>query len=103
MATVAWFNANALTGTNAGQLSAKISIFGCAAAISVAIAGVAFPVAKILKIKKLLGNVGGVTKAVKLLWGASFNYEKVQAVGGAFAALGAELFGITSIRDQCFN
>jgi len=38
-----------------------------------------------------------------ILWGASFNYEKVQAMGGARAALGAELFGIAIVEDQCFS
>lgn len=101
-ATVAWIEANTDVDTS-GSTTRDASIPGCIGSIAVAIAGVAFPAAKILKIKKLADELGGVAKAVELLWGASFNYEKVQAAGGALASLGAELIGIASIKEQCFE
>ncbi|WP_051427275.1 hypothetical protein [Arthrobacter sp. H20] len=68
-----------------------------------AIAGVALPAAKFLTIKKLANELCGVSEAVKLMWGASFQYEKMQTAGGALAALGAELLGIAAIQQECFN
>ena len=59
--------------------------------------------AKILKIKKLIAQLGGVREAVQIMWGASFSYEKMQAAGGTIAALAGEFFGVTSIREKCFN
>lgn len=101
-ATTAWIaeNADAPGGDTA---VARANVLGCTGAIAAALAGVAFPAAKLLKVKKLADELGGVKKAVDLLWGASFNYEKVQAAGGALAALAAELVGITSIKEQCFS
>lgn len=101
-ATLAWIEANTDVDTS-GSTTRDASIPGCIGSIAVAIAGVAFPAAKILKIKKLAEELGGVAKAVELLWGASFNYEKVQAAGGALASLGAELIGIAAIQEQCFE
>ena len=37
------------------------------------------------------------------LWGASFSWEKIRALGGAAAALGAELIGVTAVRQKCFS
>jgi len=48
-------------------------------------------------------TLGGVAKAVQIFWGASFSYEKLQAVGGAALALAGELIGITSIKEECFS
>ena len=86
-----------------GTVQPAANILSCSGAIAVAIAGVALPAAKILKIKKLANELGGVSEAVKLMWGASFQYEKMQAAGGALAALGAELLGIAAIQQECFN
>lgn len=72
-------------------------------AIGVAIGGALVPAAKILKIKKLVAQLGGIKKAVEIFWGASFAWEKIQAIGGPIAALGAELLGITAVRAQCFS
>lgn len=102
-ATQAWIDENLVAAGDDGTVVAKASVLGCAGSIAVALAGVAFPAAKLLKIKKLADELGGVKKAVDLLWGASFNYEKVQAAGGALASLGAELIGIASIKEQCFE
>jgi hypothetical protein len=81
----------------------RADIVGCAGAIAWLIASTAIPVAKILKIKKLIGALGGVSKAVRIFWGASFSYEKLKALGGAAGALAAELLGITSVQQKCFS
>lgn len=83
--------------------SARADIVGCAGAIAWLIASTAIPAAKILKIKKLIDGLGGVTKAVRLFWGASFKWEKIQALGGAAAALGAEFLGIAAVKQKCFS
>lgn len=81
----------------------QADIVGCAGAIAWLIASTAIPVAKILKIKRLIDTLGGVTKAVRIFWGASFSWEKINALGGAAAALGAELIGITAVKQKCFS
>ncbi|MDO4665358.1 MAG: hypothetical protein Q4A71_03990 [Actinomycetaceae bacterium] len=40
---------------------------------------------------------------MKIMWRASFKIEKMKATGGALAELGAELLGITGVKDQCFS
>lgn len=80
----------------------RANFWGCAGAIAGVIASTAFPAAKILKIKKLVKALGGVRSAIKIMAGASFSYEKLQALGGAAATLAAELIGIGSVRSQCF-
>lgn len=96
-ATQAWMQANYGSSVQAA------SVLGCAAAISGVIATTAFPVAKLLKIKALIKGMGGVVEAAKAFWGASFSYEKVQALGGAAAALSAELIGIAAVKKGCFS
>jgi hypothetical protein len=93
-----WADANHISPRDA-----RANVVGCAGAIALVIASTAFPAAKILKIKRLINSLGGVAKAVRLFWGASFSYEKLHALGGAAAALGAELLGITQIKKQCFR
>lgn len=104
-ATQQWLaeNAPAPTAGSGGEMSVQANVLGCAAAIATVIASTAFPAAKILKAKALIKELGGVTEAAKILWGASFSYEKVQALGGAAAALAGELIGITQIKEQCFS
>lgn len=83
--------------------SSRADIVGCAGAIAWLIASTAIPTAKILKIKRLINSLGGVSSAVRLFWGASFKWEKIQALGGAAAALGAELLGIAAVKQKCFS
>jgi hypothetical protein len=80
----------------------QASLLGCTGAVLAVVASTAIPVAKILKIKKLITALGGVKKAVKLFRGASFSYEKIAALGGAAAALAAELLGIAAVKSACF-
>jgi hypothetical protein len=84
-------------------LATRASILACTGAIAMLIASTAFPVAKILKIKRLINSLGGVAKAVRIMWGASFSWEKIRALGGAAAALGAELIGVAAVKRGCFR
>lgn len=86
----------------ASNPSLRGNFWACSSAILFAIATTAIPVAKVLKIRKLVKSLGGVNKAVKVMWGASFSYEKVRALGGAAAALAGEIIGITAVRKGCF-
>lgn len=85
-----------------GRSPFRANFWGCAAAVAGVIASTAFPAAKILKVKKLIKALGGVKSAIKIMAGASFSYEKMRALGGAAAALAAELTGIGAVRSQCF-
>lgn len=87
----------------AQELTEEASVWGCTAAIGALLAGNLVPAGKLLKIKRLIGALGGVKKAVQLMWGASFAYEKMIAAGGALGALAGEFFGITQVRNQCFR
>lgn len=103
--TAAWFREHAGSADDAerGWETMQASFLGCAAAIAMVIASTAIPAAKILRVKRLIDELGGVARAVQILWGASFYYEKLQVVGGAALALAGELLGITSIRTECFS
>ncbi|WP_420368740.1 hypothetical protein [Curtobacterium sp. L1-20] len=35
--------------------------------------------------------------------GSPFTWEKIRALGGAAAALGAELLGIAAVKQKCFS
>ncbi|WP_130451262.1 hypothetical protein [Zhihengliuella halotolerans] len=95
---------SAATGGEAAPVGIMYaSVLGCSAAIGTVIATTAIPVAKLLKIKRLVKAVGGVKETVKLMWGASFSYEKISALGGSIGVLAAEFIGVTSIREKCFN
>ena len=103
-ATQQWLQQNsAVSGSSSGVATMAADFWGCSGSIVLALGGLALPAAKILKIKKLMNELGGVTEAVRMMWGASFSYEKMQAAGGALAALGAELLGIAGIKEKCFN
>lgn len=85
-----------------GQVVAQpASFLSCSSFIIGLIAGHALPIAKIMKIKKYMNALGGVKEAIQLMWGASFNYEKMQALGGALGLLAAELAGVAGIKQSC--
>lgn len=90
-----------MQGSNIEGVATRAGFLECSGAILLAIGTTAIPVAKVLKIKKLMNSLGGVNEAIKIMWGASFSYEKLQALGGAAAALGAELLGIAAIKTAC--
>lgn len=101
-ATSDWVSSRAGVGSR-DVLMPSASFFGCTFAIGGLIAGNVIAVGKLLKIKRLIGSLGGVSAAVRLMWGASFSYEKMLAAGGALAALAGEFFGIKQVRDECFS
>lgn len=95
-ATQQWIAEHQATATRA-------SVAGCTAAIALFLGTNLVSAAKIIKIKRLIKDLGGLKEAVKIMWGASFSYEKMKAAGGTLAALAGEFFGITSIRNECFQ
>lgn len=100
-ATRQWISEHLVQGSNIEGVATRAGFLECSGAILLAIGTTAIPVAKVLKIKKLMNSLGGVNEAIKIMWGASFSYEKLQALGGAAAALGAELLGIAAIKTAC--
>ncbi|GAA2955241.1 hypothetical protein [Glutamicibacter sp. BW77] len=100
-ATRQWISEHLVQGTGIEGVASAAGFLECSGAILLAIGTTAIPVAKILKIKKLMNSLGGVNEAIRIMWGASFSYEKLQALGGAAAALGAELLGIAAIKTGC--
>ncbi|MDO4252113.1 MAG: hypothetical protein Q4C74_02580 [Rothia sp. (in: high G+C Gram-positive bacteria)] len=99
-ATQRWVAAN--LGRDLGMATPN-GFLECSGAILLAIGTTAIPAAKILKIKRYMNALGGTTEAIKILWGASFSHEKLKALGGAAAALGAELLGIAAVKEACTN
>jgi whole genome shotgun sequence assembly, scaffold_89 len=87
----------------AQEMTEEANFWLCAAAIGSMIASNVVGAGKLLKIKRLIKDLGGVVEAVKVMWGASFSYEKMQAAGGALGALASEFFGIDSVRHNCFG
>lgn len=81
----------------------RANTWGCTAAITLFLGTNLVSAAKLLKIKRLIAELGGVREAMQIMWGTSFSYEKMREAGGALAALAGEFFGITSIRNECFN
>lgn len=74
------------------------SFWGCVGALGTLLVTTAVPAAKILKIKKYVKSLGGVTDAVRYLLGI-----KGAASGGeALKNLILELSGIASVADSCF-
>lgn len=98
-ATQAWLEDN----TQAGAFVEEASFWGCSGAIISMIGGNLIGASKLLKIKRLIAQLGGVSQAVRLMWGASFKYEKMREAGKALGALAGELFGIDQIRKNCFQ
>lgn len=101
-ATQKWVSQNLLQNSASNTGGARTASFlGCSGAILATIGSTAIPAAKILRIKRYMEALGGTWEAIRILWGASFSYEKLQALGGTAAALGAELLGITAIKNAC--
>lgn len=98
--TQRWVTAN--LGYDLGMATPN-GFLECSGAILLAIGTTAIPAAKILQIKRYMNALGGTAEAIKILWGASFSHEKLKALGGAAAALGAELLGIAAVKEACTN
>lgn len=74
----------------------------CTGAILVAIGSAAVPAAKLLKLKRFISEVGGVRKAAALLIKVARGEEQLAELGPVIGSLGAEILGITAIRENCF-
>ncbi|OIW28226.1 hypothetical protein CONLIGDRAFT_681203 [Coniochaeta ligniaria NRRL 30616] len=86
-------------------LEARVSwwkVAKCVAAIVQLLATTAIPAARILRIKKYIEALGGAKQAVELLLKATSRAEKLKAGGEALVNLAAELFGISSVKNNCF-
>ncbi|MGG0811093.1 hypothetical protein ABE142_00265 [Paenibacillus alvei] len=77
-------------------------VWECGLAIAGLVVTTAVPIAKIVKIGKLVKSLGGAAEAAKIIWGASFASEKWKALGSAAKDLVAELAGITAVSKACF-
>ena len=73
----------------------------CSAAVVVAVASLAIPVSKVLKLRAFVRAVGGVRNAAGLLVGATSRAEKVRMIGGAIGAGAIEILGIDAIITNC--
>ncbi|HCH48467.1 hypothetical protein ACTXIU_04990 [Glutamicibacter arilaitensis] len=73
----------------------------CAQALGTAVLGFAVPAVKLIRIKALIKELGGVWKSAKLLVGAGTAAEKGEAAVTALASLVAELAGIPGIVGAC--
>lgn len=82
-------------------VSQPASLWSCSSAIVTMLAGNFIGVAKLMRIKAYMKSLGSVKEAIQLMWGASFNFEKMKALGGALGALAAELSGIALIQKSC--
>lgn len=72
-----------------------------AQALGTAVLGFAVPAVKLIRIKALIKELGGVWKSAKLLVGAGTAAEKGEAAVTALASLVAELAGIPGIVGAC--
>lgn len=75
----------------------------CVASIIWLIGSTIIPAAKILRIKKLIQQLGGVRAAVAQLKKHNFSWPSTQRSGGALRSLGAELLGIAGVHEHCFS
>lgn len=75
----------------------------CSLAIGGVLVTTAVPIAKLVKIKRLVKALGGGVQAAKIIFGASLAGEKWAALGGAAKDLVLELAGVTSVKKACFG
>lgn len=74
-ATRQWISEHLIQGTGIEGVASAAGFLECSGATLLAIGTTAIPVAKVLKIKKLMNSLGGVNEAIKIMWGASFSSE----------------------------
>jgi hypothetical protein len=73
----------------------------CGAAITAAVASLAIPAAKVLRLKAFIAKAGSVKEAAYLLIRVSTGAEKLEALGPVLGSLAAEVLGITAIKKYC--
>ncbi|WP_226352818.1 hypothetical protein [Pseudonocardia sp. ICBG601] len=76
-------------------------IADCASAVGQVVLGIGVPAVRLLKIKKLISEMGGVWESAKLLAGAGTAAEKGDAVMTALGSLIGELSGISGVVKAC--
>ncbi|PKF67673.1 hypothetical protein CXB45_11050 [Corynebacterium mastitidis] len=75
----------------------------CTWAITKFIGSNVINVAKILKIKKYIKEIGGVAKVVDDIRKAGWSIQNIKRVGGPLWRLVKEFMGIQEIQDSCFD
>ncbi|WP_232664812.1 hypothetical protein [Pseudonocardia sp. TRM90224] len=78
------------------------NVVGCIASVGAVLVSTLVPAAKLLKIKTLIKELGGVYDATRLLIGAGNAAEKAEALAITLGALVGELTGIKGILENCF-
>lgn len=76
-------------------------VLRCVGAITAFLATNAIGAAKILRIKKYIGELGGVRESAQLLLQASKNIERLKEGGEALALLAGEILGVPLIAKNC--
>lgn len=79
-----------------------VKVAKCVATVTSAIATNIIPATKLLKIKKLIGELGGVKSAIQLMIGATTTAEKLKVGGEALVELSKAFLGITAVEAACF-
>jgi hypothetical protein len=85
-----------------GQLEARRNKLKCALAVGKAIVSNAIPAAKLLRIKKYIKALGGVTKTVKLIFKGKNKAQWIKAGGQTLYKLVQEILNIKEIKKHCF-
>lgn len=99
-ATAAWVQANLATPTITPYWATQAA---CVGSIIWMLGSTVFPVAKIMKVRKYIKELGGVRAAVQQLREHNFNWESIEKAGGSLRALGAEIIGVAGVGEYCFN
>ncbi|WP_052137905.1 hypothetical protein [Heyndrickxia ginsengihumi] len=73
------------------------AIGACAAALTWFVGSNLFAASKIIKVKKYIKELGGISKAAKLIAGATSWEEKLRVGGSALRHLAAEITGVTGL------
>ncbi|MBP3223195.1 MAG: hypothetical protein J6M18_04635 [Actinomycetaceae bacterium] len=81
----------------------RASFWSCSIALASLVAGNLVAAGKLLRIKQYIKALGGVKKAVYLMWKGSFRSEKLIKAGGALGALIAEITGVAAVKKACFK
>lgn len=85
------------------QLAGEAGLWGCSFLVGELLVTAAFPTARILKIKRLVKDLGGARNAVEIMWSIPFQQEKLLDIGGTIPDRVAELFRIAQVKEKCFS
>lgn len=73
----------------------------CAGAIAAFVGSNLVSASKLLKVKKLLDDLGGIRKSAELIVKASNNEERLRIGGTALVALAGEILGTSLVANNC--